>query len=153
MLPVLDTLDLSRNKQWNRPYNELDLVDRLSETDIDAFIPQSPDKGALFSQFLRSRSPSSSRNDTLVNYNESTASSPPTIAPQNMNYTSEDRPQMAVSFDYPTVDPKTFIRAKPRIKLKLGQPNPHPRPMKLRLSQPKHKTACNPVRRSLRRKS
>lgn len=153
MLPVLDTLDSSRNKQWNRPYNEPDLVDRLSETDVDAFIPQSPDEGALFSQFLRSRSPSSSRDDTLVDYNESTASSPPTIAPQNMNHTSEDRPQMAVSFDHPTVDPKTFIRAKPRIKLKLGQPNPHPRPMKLRLSQPKHKTACNPVRRSLRRKS
>ena len=160
MLPSLDNSGLSRHGQRSQPNNEPNWVNRRSETDVDVSIsqppddvsvsiPQSPDEGALFSQFLRSRSPSSSGDDTKDDYDGNTASSPPTIAPQDTYLVSENHPQTAAIFNHRTVDPKT---TKPRITLKLGQPKLNSRPKTLRLSQPKHKAACKPSRRSLRRK-
>ena len=153
MLPVSDDLRSSRNEQRSQPHDESIWVDHLSATDVYVSIPRSPDESALFSQFLRSRSPSGSGDNTLDDYDENRASSPPTIAPQDMNLASEDRPQLATLLDHRTIDPETFTRTKPRITLRLGQPNPHSRPQKLRLSQPKHKAVCKPNSRSLRRKS
>lgn len=147
VLPSKDDFDFSGNGQQGQSHNTRNWSNCLSETSADGSMLQ-PDEDALFAQFLRSRSPSCLRNDTVLEYSKDTAASPHITAPQNLCLVSKDR----ALFDHHIVDLKNPVKAKPRITLRLSQPKPNLRPKTLRLKQPKRKSNCKLIRQGPKRK-
>lgn len=130
-------------------HDELEWLRDVPETVSDEYKPPLPREDALFSQYLRSRSPCSSTKGIGDNNNDGGIHSH-TATLSDVCLSTEENPHPADSIDHNTVQPKSVpIKAKQaRITLRLRQPKPKSKPRTLlRLSQPKPALAQKPVRR------
>ena len=130
-------------------HSELKWLRGLPETNPDEHNPPLPGEDVLFSQYLRSRSPSCfSAQGNASNHDSNGRIYSQTINPRNI-YLCAEGPYMADLIDQNTAKPENIPvkTTKPRITLRIRQPTPGPKPkVLLRLSQPKQV----PAQRSLR---
>lgn len=130
--------------------NFLERLNDLPETKTDECELPSLAHDALFSLYLRSRSPSCSlakgicdNNNNNNNNNDGSLASQ-TVTLSDICLSTVEDIHLAESIDYDTIKPENVPvkTKKPRITLRIRQPEPRPEPKKLlRLSQPKQALA------------
>lgn len=99
-------------------------------TASNGYKPPLQDEDALFSLYLRSRSPSCSSAKSVYNENNDENIHLHTITSGDICPSGEKDPRLACSIDQNTVKPKSVpIKAKrPRIMLRIRQPESRPKP-------------------------
>lgn len=150
VLHSMDDLCLSQDVLQKELHSELKWLRGLPETNPDEHNPPLPGEDVLFSQYLRSRSPSCfSAQGNASNHDSNGRIYSQTITPSDIYLCAEEDPHMADLIDQNTAKPEKIPvkTTKPRITLRMRQPTPGPKPrVLLRLSQPKQV----PAQRSLR---
>ena len=134
-------LCLSQDVLQKELHSELKWLQSLPETNPDEQRPPLRGEDVLFSQFLRSRSPSCfSAQGSASNHDGDGRTCPPTITPSDTYHRAEEDSHLADLIDQNTAKPKNVPvkTTKPRITLRIRQPALGPKPkVLLRLSQPK----------------
>lgn len=112
----------------------------LSEAKSNEDESQLPGEDVLFSQYLRSRSPSCFSAKGIGSNDNDGGIDSQTVTPGHLCLSIEEDLHPADLIDQNTAKPKTIPvnTSKPRIILRIRQPKPPPKPkVLLRLSQPK----------------
>ncbi|KAK3166745.1 hypothetical protein OEA41_009870 [Lepraria neglecta] len=153
-LHSMDDLCLSQNVLQKELHNELGSLRDLSETKPDEHGSPLPGKDALFSQYLRSRSPSCfSAQGIGGHHNINGGTHSQTVTPSDICLYTEEGPYPAALIDQNAAKPKNIpvMTNKPRIILRIRQPKPGPKPkVRLRLSQPKQTPGQRSVRQGIK---
>ncbi len=135
------TTDISPSENFLEPLKD------LPETKIDGCELPSLAHDALFSLYLRTRSPSCSFAKGIWDNNNNDGSlASQTVTPSDICLSTVEDIHLAESIDHNTIKPENVSvkTKKPRITLRIRQPEPRPKSRKLlRLSQPKQALAQN----------
>lgn len=149
-LHSMDDLCLSQDILQKELHSEFKWLRGLPEINPDEHKPPLPGEDVLFSQYLRSRSPSCfSAQGIGSNHDSDGRTYSQTITTSGICLCAEEDPHLADLIDQNTAKPENIPvkTTKPRITLRIRQPTPGPKPkVLLRLSQPKQV----PAQRSLR---
>ena len=153
-LHSMDDLCLSQNVLQKELQSELEFLSDAPEAKSDEHGSPLPGEDVLFSQYLRSRSPSCfSAQSTGGRPNIDGEIHSQTVAPSDTClYTGEDT-LPAVLIDRNTANPKNIALKtdRPRVTLRIRSPKPGPKPkVLLRLSQPKRIQAHTVVRQGIK---
>ena len=137
----MDDLCLSQNFLQKELYSELKRLWDLPETNSDGYESPLPGEDSLFSQYLRSLSPSCfSAQGIGGNHDSDGRIHSQTATLSEICLCAEENPYPANSIDQNTAKPENILvkTNRPRVTLRIRLPKPGPRPkLLLRLSQPK----------------
>ena len=152
-LQPMDDLSLNQGVLQKELHSEPKWLRDLPETHTPGQKFPLPGEDALFSQYLRSQSPSYfSAQDIGDNYNSNEGIHSPTITPTDICLGAEEDSNPAALIDQNTATPENIpVKTnKLRITLRIRQPKPEPKPkVLLRLSQPKKAPAQRSVRQGI----
>ena len=126
------------------PYGNISPTRLLEELESNTGKAQNLDDDALFSQYLRSRSPSYFSAKGIGGNDNDGGIYLQTVTPGTICLSTEEDLHAVDSIDQNTAKPKSIPvnTSKPRIILRICQPKPPPKPkLLLRLSQPKRALA------------
>ncbi len=153
-LHSMDDLCLSQNVLQKELHSELEWFPDLPETNPNEHEFQMPGEDALFSQYLRSRSPSHFSAQGIGGNDDGDGGiHSQTVTSGDICLCAEEDPHPADLIDQNTAKPEhiTVKTNKPRITLRIHQPKPGPKPkVLLRLSQPKQAPAQRPLRQGIK---
>ena len=153
-LHSMDDLCLSQNVLHTELHSELGSLRDLSETKSNEHGSPLPGQDALFSQYLRSRSPSCfSAQGIGGHHNIDGGIHSQIVTPSDICLDTEEDSNPAALIDQNTAQPKNIpvMTNKPRITLRIRQPKPGPKPkVRLRLSQPKQVPGQRSVRQGIK---
>ena len=160
-LQPMDDLSLSQDVLQKELHSEHKWLRDLPETHTPRQKSPLPGEDALFSQYLRSRSPSYfSTEDIGDNYNSNKGIHSQTITPTDICLGAEEdsNPAALIDQNTATLENIPVKTNKPRITLRIRQPKPEPKPkVLLRLSQPKKAPAqmsvCKGIKHRRRRRT
>ncbi len=140
-LHSMGDLCLSQNVLQKELHSELEWLSDCSDTKSDGHGSPLPGEDVLFSQSLRSRSPSCfSAQGIGGRHNVDREIYSQTVALSDTCLHTKAKPHPAALIDYDTAEPKnnSLKTNRPRITLRFRLPKPAPKPkVLLRLSQPK----------------
>ncbi|KAL2050471.1 hypothetical protein ABVK25_009305 [Lepraria finkii] len=150
----MDDLCLSQDVLQKELYSELEWLRDLPETNTIEHEPPLPGADALFSQYLRSRSPSYfSAQGISGNHDSDRGIYSQSVTPSDICLCAEEDPYLADLINQNTVKPENIpVKTnKPRITLRIRQPQPGPKPkVLLQLSQPKQVPAQKSLRQGIK---
>jgi len=147
-LHSIEDLCASEDVRQKELHDEVEWLRDLSEAKFDEDESQLPGEDSLFSQYLRSRSPSCFSAKGIGSTDNDGGIHSQTVTPGDICLSTEEDFHPADLMDQNTAKPKTIPvnTSTTRIILRIRQPKPPPKPkVLLRLSQPKRA----PARRSV----